>query len=108
MSLRSVGLSNNSAILLVISVAAGLITSACRAQAPEFAPRVVIPSAFPAIEDAPVVSAAEATEFLADDELVLGVVVEKSARAYPINMLTGPQREIINDTLGGRSIAATW
>ena len=26
----------------------------------------------------------------------------------PINMLTNPTREIINDTLGGRSIAATW
>ena len=30
------------------------------------------------------------------------------ARAYPINMLTGPSREIINDVLGGVPIAATW
>ena len=29
------------------------------------------------------------------------MVVGKAARAYPINMLTGPQREIINDRLGG-------
>jgi hypothetical protein len=43
-----------------------------------------------------------------DNELVLGVVVNGEARAYPINMLTGPSREIINDTLGGTAIAATW
>ena len=42
------------------------------------------------------------------NELVLGVVVNGKARAYPINMLTGPAREIINDQLGGAAIAATW
>lgn len=41
-------------------------------------------------------------------ELVLGVTIEGESRAYPINMLTGPSREILNDTLGGRAIAATW
>jgi hypothetical protein len=41
-------------------------------------------------------------------ELVLGVTVNGQSRAYPINMLTGPQREIINDQLGGHAIAATW
>ncbi len=41
-------------------------------------------------------------------ELVLGVTVGKESRAYPINMLTGPSREILNDTLGGQAIAATW
>jgi hypothetical protein len=34
--------------------------------------------------------------------------VKGESRADPINMLTGPQREIINDRLGGRAIAATW
>ena len=38
----------------------------------------------------------------------LGVEVGGEARAYPINMLSGPNREILNDTLGGRPIAATW
>ncbi len=42
------------------------------------------------------------------DELVLGVVIDGNARAYPINMLTGPQREILNDELAGHAIAATW
>ena len=41
-------------------------------------------------------------------ELVLGVVVNGEARAYPINMLSGARREIINDRLGGAPIAATW
>ena len=43
-----------------------------------------------------------------DDELVVGVVIDGEARAYPINMLTMPQREIINDELAGREIAVTW
>ena len=50
----------------------------------------------------------DAWEDLAETELVLGVAVNGEARAYPINMLTGPSREIVNDTLGGRKIAATW
>lgn len=45
---------------------------------------------------------------IAEDELVIGVSVAGEARAYPINMMTGPQREVFNDTLGGRPIAATW
>ena len=44
----------------------------------------------------------------ASNELVLGVVIGHQARAYPINMLTGPSREIFNDELGGQAIAATW
>ncbi|MFT4587292.1 MAG: hypothetical protein ACI9VS_000750 [Candidatus Binatia bacterium] len=75
----------------------------------DFAPRVVIPRAFAAITNAPVLSADKASErIVRPNELVLGVVVEGKARAYPINMLTGPRREIINDELGGKAIAATW
>jgi hypothetical protein len=59
------------------------------------------------IMDAPFLAADMATR-VNDADLVLGVVVGDAARAYPINMLTGPSREIINDTLGGRAIAATW
>lgn len=68
--------------------------------------RVVAP--FPAIKDAPFLPASKVRNEVSENELVLGVVVEGEARAYPINMLTGPRREIINDTLGGRAIAATW
>ena len=60
------------------------------------------------ITDAPIAGHAEARNRIGDSDLVLGVEVNGKARAYPIIMLTGPQREIINDDLGGRSIAATW
>ncbi len=78
------------------------------AESPEFNPRVVIRRSFPPIKSPPVVTAGEADKKLRPTELVLGVVVNGAARAYPINMLTGPRREIINDTLGGSHIAATW
>ena len=74
----------------------------------KFKPQVVIPRAFPAIVQPKTVSAKEANETVHAEELVLGVEVDGVARAYPINMLTGPQREIINDKLGGKAIAATW
>jgi len=53
-------------------------------------------------------SAEKAKGKIDDDELVLAVEIEGVARAYPINMLNGPTREIVNDKLGGRAIAATW
>ena len=74
---------------------------------PDFNPRRVVDPR-PAIIDAPAIAAGDVTDEVADNELVIGVVVKGEARAYPINMLTGPSREIINDTLGGRAIAATW
>ncbi len=74
---------------------------------PPFRPQRVLPSQ-PPIVDPPTISAKDVAGQVTDDELVLGVVVDGRARAYPINMLTGPRREIINDTLGNRAIAATW
>ena len=78
-----------------------------QASAEEFNPRKVV-QPFEPITNPQIVSARDAGKFVRDDELVLGVVVGKEARAYPINMLTNPTREIINDKLGGRAIAATW
>lgn len=80
------------------------------AEEPPFNPRVVIKRPFaPIIEPEMVtVADAETRDIVSDDELVLGVVVGDEARAYPINTLTGPRREVINDELDGRSIAATW
>ena len=80
------------------------------AEEQNFDPRTVIDHSFPPIVTPKTfsVSDAEAADHVRDDELVLGVVVNGEARAYPINTLTGAQREIINDELGGRSIAATW
>jgi hypothetical protein len=61
---------------------------------------------FPIRSRVPNVPAAEAS--LRDDDLVLGVVVAGEARAYPINLMWEPQNEVLNDTLGGAPIAATW
>lgn len=61
----------------------------------------------PAIENAPFIKAPEVTT-VDNDDLVLALSINSHARAYPINMLTGPRREIINDTLDGTAIAATW
>jgi hypothetical protein len=68
--------------------------------------RVLAPQ--PPITKFPVKSVAEAAKVLNPSELVIGVTVSKESRAYPVNMLTGPQREILNDTLDGKAIAATW
>lgn len=89
------------------SLTAGQAVAETRGATPPFEPRRVVPP-FPAIVDAPFIAGVDVQEQVTAKELVLGVVVDGEARAYPINMLTGPQREIINDRLGGRAIAATW
>jgi hypothetical protein len=55
-----------------------------------------------------ILSAGEVAGQIDDDETVLAVSINGEARAYPINIMTGPDREVFNDTLGGRAIAATW
>ena len=72
-----------------------------------FAPTQVV-RPFPPITDFPVVATADVGEAIHDSELIFGVDIQGEARAYPINMLTSPQREILNDQLGGQAIAATW
>ena len=81
--------------------------SSLQAQDLKFNPRKLIPP-LRAITDAKFIQADETGDKVSDKELVIGVVIDGRARAYPINMLTGPRREIINDHLGGESIAATW
>jgi hypothetical protein len=61
-----------------------------------------------ALVDAPFIAANEVKDQVGDTELILGVVIQGQARAYPINMLTGPSREIINDRIGETDFAATW
>ncbi len=95
------------AILVVASAWAAASATRAADTTPTFEPVRVVPP-FPAIVDAPFIDGSAVVGEVTDKELVLGVVVEGVARAYPVNMLTGPQREIINDRLGGRAIAATW
>ena len=71
-----------------------------------YAPRKVLPVPLRPITNPKIVSASDAE--ISDNELVIGVEIEGQARAYPINQLTGPSREIINDQLAETPIAATW
>jgi len=59
----------------------------------------------PAIDRPTFVSAAQATS-VADDEPVIGVVIDGVARAYPTWLLNG--HEIVNDAIGPRRFAVTW
>jgi hypothetical protein len=79
-----------------------------RSAQPEFKPRVLVRRPFPPVTNPPLVPASEVGRRLGDAELVLGFRIDGKARAYPMNMLTGPRREIINDSIAGRPIAATW
>ena len=95
-------------ILLALIFAVRQSTKATQRQTrQQFRPVRVIP-AQRAIKNSPVIEANQVRGQVTDTELVLGVVIKGEASAYPINMLTGPSREIINDTLGGQAIAATW
>ena len=102
--------SNVNAILCaVVATSLSTMCLAQHRQEREFKPQVVVKHPIRPIVDAPVIAARDVTdEVVTDNELVLGVVVNGQPRAYPINMLTGPSREIINDELGGEAIALTW
>jgi Protein of unknown function (DUF3179) len=72
----------------------------------DYQPRVVLQTPIRPIVDPRIVAGSEAD--ISDNELVIGVTVDGASRAYPINQLTGPSREIINDMIGNTAIAATW
>ncbi len=75
-------------------------------QVDDYQPKQVLRNPIRAITNPPIAAVDDAE--IDGDELVIGVEVNGEARAYPINQLTGPRREIINDKLGGQAIAATW
>ena len=100
--------------LATVVFAVSLLGNDLRAQSTEqqtaerkFQPKTLM-SPRKAIVDAPFITADQVKDQVDNSELVLGVVVEGQARAYPINMLTGPAREIINDRIGETDFAATW
>lgn len=45
---------------------------------------------------------------LGDSDIVLGVSFDGKARAYPVNYMTGPNNEVVNDHLGKKNIVVTW
>ncbi len=91
----------------VVILAAIPLASLLDSDSMKFDPRRVVPP-FPPITKVESLTVDEVKDEVTEAELVLGVVVGDEARAYSINMLTRPTREIINDVLGGRAIAATW
>ncbi len=67
---------------------------------------VLSKDAIPAIRSPEFVDAAGAEEWMNADEPIIGVEIDGDARAYPVAMLS--RHEIVNDTVGGAPIAATW
>ncbi len=43
-----------------------------------------------------------------DEDIVMGIVINGEARAYPVNYMNGPYNEVVNDELGGQAIAPSW
>jgi hypothetical protein len=64
------------------------------------------PDAIPAIDTPQFVSASKASAFMKDDEPVLGVILDGTAKAYSLWHLD--RHEIVNDQLGDQSVAVTW
>ena len=62
--------------------------------------------AIPAIREPEFLAGADADQQMAPDEPVLGVIIAGEAHAYSLWQLDA--HEIVNDTVGGRAIAATW
>lgn len=60
--------------------------------------------AIPPIYQPHFVAAAEAP--LQPDELVIGLVIDGEARAYPVTTLN--RREMVNDVVGGTPVLVTW
>ncbi len=63
------------------------------------------PDGIPPIDE-PVFLAAEAVDFLADDEPVLAIEIDGDARAYPVQVMIW--HEIVNDTVGGIPVSVTY
>ena len=61
---------------------------------------------FRAIDNPPMVPAAEASVFLADDEYVLGVTINGESRAYPTRFVWW--HHVVNDTVGGVPLVVTY
>ena len=64
------------------------------------------PDGIPSIDNPKFISVQEASKFLEDSELVLGLNINGDIRAYPLQILVW--HEIVNDKVGGVSVAVTY
>ncbi len=93
--------------VLVLGLAAAVtVTSAMTQQRdlPESFEQIIPRGRIAAIDDPQFVHAAEAS--IADDSVVLGVVIDGQARAYSIRLLN--THEVVNDAIGETNFAAVW
>ena len=73
----------------------------------EFEIRTVLPrDAIPSIDNPEFLDAEQASEFMSDGHLIIGLSVGDDHRAYSTAFLSG--HEIVNDTVGGMPVAVTW
>jgi Protein of unknown function (DUF3179) len=101
-------------LALCLTVATHLLSSMVHclaAQELRIDPREIVTllpkDAVPAIRDpVPLLVPVDAVREVRDSDQVLGVAVGGESRAYPIPFLSW--HEIVNDTVGGMPIAATW
>ncbi len=93
--------------LAVVVVVSGLTLTVTAGQPGLTEPVQVLPrDAIPAIDDPRFESVAEADGYLADNELMIGLVGETEQRAYSTWQLD--THEIVNDVFEGRPVAVTW
>ncbi len=93
--------------LAVVVVVSGLMLTVTAGQPGLTEPVQVLPrDAIPAINHPLFESVAEADRYLADNELMIGLVGETEQRAYSTWQLD--THEIVNDVFEGRPIAVTW
>ena len=64
------------------------------------------PDGIPSIDNPKFISVQEASKFLEDSELVLGLNINGDIRAYPLQILVW--HEIVNDEIGGVPVAVTY
>ena len=67
--------------------------------------QVLPKDAIPSIDEPRFVKASEAL-YMEESEPVLGIDIGGIRKAYPLYLLD--HHEVVNDTAGGRPIAATW
>jgi hypothetical protein len=97
-----------SLVLMTLAVSAGRSDAQveCLIPADEIVSGGVGRDGIPALTSPDVVSASEGDAFLRENDLVLGVVVNGEARAYPHAILWW--HEIVNDVLRGRQIVVSF
>ena len=93
--------------LAIVAVVSGLVLTATAGQPGLTEPLQILPrDAIPAIDDPQFESVAAADRYLANNELMIGLVGATEQRAYSTWQLD--THEIVNDIFEGRPVVVTW